>query len=255
MRIPIVKGVIERRILVNYRVVPEVLQAMLPAPFRPKLQGAYAIAGICLIRLAHIRPRWLPRFMGIASENAAHRIAIEWDSPDGVREGVFIPRRDTSSRWNSLAGGRIFPGEHQHAKFICHEDQERFDLDIRSDDGKTRIALHAEAAEGLSPQSVFGSLNEASRFFEHGSLGYSATRDATRFDGLELQCLSWEVQPLHVSEVHSSYFDDTARFPAGTATFDCALLMRNVHHEWHGRDSMCCPDTKLDRNRAHVITE
>jgi len=245
MRIPIIKGVIERRILVNYRVDPEALRPLLPSPFRPKLQGVHAVAGICLIRLRRIRPRWLPGFVGISSENAAHRIAVEWDSPDGVREGVFIPRRDTSSKLNALAGGRLFPGEHQHARFVCREENDRFDLDIQSDDGKTRIAIVAETSDALNSQSVFPSMEHASRFFERGSLGYSVTRDRGRLDGLELQCLNWQVQPLSVSQVRSSYFDDSTRFPAGTAEFDCALLMRNVHHEWHGRDTMCCHPTEV----------
>ena len=37
MRIPVVRGVIDRRILANFRVDPEVLARVLPQPFRPKL--------------------------------------------------------------------------------------------------------------------------------------------------------------------------------------------------------------------------
>ena len=55
------------------------------------------MAGICLIRLRHIRPRVLPWWMGISSENAAHRIAVQWESEGQVREGVYVVRRDTSS--------------------------------------------------------------------------------------------------------------------------------------------------------------
>lgn len=45
MRIPVVRGVIERRILVNYRVDPEVLAPLLPSPFRPKLYADLAWSG------------------------------------------------------------------------------------------------------------------------------------------------------------------------------------------------------------------
>ena len=75
MRIPVIRGLIDRRVLVNYRVDPEVLGKQLPAPFRPQLVRGYGIAGICLIRLKQIRPRFLPALCGIASENAAHRVA------------------------------------------------------------------------------------------------------------------------------------------------------------------------------------
>lgn len=78
MKLPVVKGVIDRRILVNYRVEPGVLNGLLPAPFRPKLVHGAGMAGICLIRLRQVRPAFLPAWLGISSENAAHRAAVEW---------------------------------------------------------------------------------------------------------------------------------------------------------------------------------
>ena len=112
MQLPNIQGVIRRRLLVNFRVDPSVIQRQLPAPFRPKLQAGYSVAGICLIRLENIRPRYVPSPFGINSENAAHRIAVTWEDERGVHDAVYIPRRDTSSLVNQLAGGRLFPGEH-----------------------------------------------------------------------------------------------------------------------------------------------
>lgn len=88
--------------------------------------------------------------------------------------------------------------------------------------------------------SVFRSLGEASVFFQAGSLGYSATPDPSRFQGLELRCLNWQVEPLEVEEVHSSFFEDEALFPKGSIAFDCALLMRGIKHEWYGKSDLCC---------------
>jgi uncharacterized protein YqjF (DUF2071 family) len=105
MQFPAMRGIIDRRILANFRIDPELLANVLPSPFRPKLVNGKGIAGICLIRLKQIRPRFVPAFMGIWSENAAHRIAVEWDQYGEAKEGVCIPRRDTSSRLNTLVGG------------------------------------------------------------------------------------------------------------------------------------------------------
>jgi hypothetical protein len=77
MRIPVIKGIIKRRLLVNFRADRAVVQRILPQPFRPKLHGEHSLVGICLIRLEHIRPSGLPGALGLASENAAHRIAVE----------------------------------------------------------------------------------------------------------------------------------------------------------------------------------
>ncbi len=110
MRIPVIRVLIGRRILVNFRGDPNVLARSSPDPFRPILVNDFGVAGICL---KHIRPRFAPRFVGISSENAAHRIAVQWGKDGETHEGVYIPRRDTSSRLNTLAGGGLFPGSDQ----------------------------------------------------------------------------------------------------------------------------------------------
>src|SRR5436190_22761012 len=133
MRLPTIQGVIRRRILVNFRVDPEVMQRQLPDRFRPKLQEGHAVAGICLIRLEHLRPKLVPEFVGLSSENAAHRIAVLWDDEQGVtHEGVFIPRRDTNSPVNYLLGGRVFSGEHHRAEFDIHETPTDLSVSMRS---------------------------------------------------------------------------------------------------------------------------
>ena len=233
MNMPAIEGVIERRLLVNYRVVPEALNGILPTPFRPKLVQGYAIAGICLIRLANLRPRGLPAAIGLHSENAAHRIAVQWDANGRTHEGVYIPRRDSDSCISAAVGGRIFPGRHHRASFEVAESDDHFDVALRSSDGRTRVRVAGRIAASLPSESVFANLDEASAFFRCGSIGYSATDHAGCYDGLELRVAEWRVEPLAVERVASSFFDDPRNFPAGTATFDCALVMRDVVHSWH----------------------
>lgn len=236
MYLPTLKGTIDRRLLVNYRVDPARLHELLPAPFRPKLIHGMGIAGICLIRLKHLRPRGLPTAIGFWSENAAHRIAVEWDEQGTVREGVYIPRRDSSSRLNALVGGRLFPGAHHHAHFAVTEADEDYSVRMVSDDGETRVAVEARRTSRLPERSIFASLDEASMFFERGALGYSATSRPGSLDCLELCCKNWRVEPLDVTRAESTFFDDPNRFPSGSAELDCALLMREIRHEWYVRE-------------------
>lgn len=246
MRLPVIRGLIRRRMLVNFRADPSVVQRLLPAPFRPKLHDGHAIVGVCLIRLEEIRAAGLPAFLGIASENAAHRFAVTWIDDQGrEQEGVYIPRRDTGSLLNHLAGGRIFPGEHHRARFTVQDDGRAIDFAMRSADGRIQVRLRARESGALPATSVFRSVDDASVFFEKGSLGFSATRDPGRLDGLTLRAFRWEVRPLEVAQADSSYFSDTALFPAGSIAFDHALLMRNIPHEWHGAADLCCEPAKL----------
>ena len=238
MRLPVIQGVIRRRILANFRVEPEVMQQQLPARFRPKLQQGFAVAGICLIRLEHIRPRFVPESVGLNSENAAHRVAVLWDEEDVTREGVFISRRDTDSQLNHLLGGRIFPGEHHQASFSVSESASEINLSLESTDAEVVVKLEGNPATELPSTSIFSSLAEASTFFEGGSLGYSVTHDPSRLDGLNLQTKEWHVEPLEIKNIYSSYFSDEEKFPQGSIAFDHALIMKNVVHEWHSADDL-----------------
>jgi len=240
MKLPVVRGLIDRRILANYRIDPVVMSAVLPRPFRPKIVGGFAIGGICLIRLKSIRPRFFPFRWGIGSENAAHRIAVEWDVGGEKREGVFIPRRDTSSLLNTLVGGRIFPGEHHHSTFVVKETTESLSVNLSSDDGETHVSILGTVTDTFRETSVFSSMTVASDFFKRGSVGYSVTRIDGKYDGLELRCRDWKMEALRIEKIESSYFDDISRFPAGSIQFDCALLMRSIEHEWYGREDICC---------------
>ncbi len=235
IKLPTIQGIIKRRILVNYRADAGVIENILPPEFRPKLYQGKAIAGICLIRLEHIRPHYTPEFLGLSSENAAHRIAAEWDDETGeTREGVYIPRRDTDSMLNHLAGGKIFPGEHHKADFKIEEDGNVINFRMQSDDGKVFINLDGEISKSFPENSIFSSLAEASKFFEKGSLGYSVKSSGEELDGIELEIANWQVKPLDVTRVESSFYGDETMFPQGSIEFDHALIMQNVAHEWHG---------------------
>ena len=233
MRLPEIDGEIERRLLVNYRVAPEALLPLLPSRFRLQLVDGAAVAGICLIRLGGLRPRGVPRALGIAaSENAAHRIAVEWDGPDGVQAGVYIPRRDTDSRLTVLLGGRAFPGVHSRARFSVTETDDDLRVAFRAVDGGVAADVHVRLTDELESSALFADAAAASQFFERGSVGWSPGAAPGALEGVRLDTTAWRVEPGQVVSARSSFFDDPARFPAGSAVLDCALVMRKVPVTW-----------------------
>ncbi|HVG31728.1 MAG TPA: DUF2071 domain-containing protein [Pyrinomonadaceae bacterium] len=238
LKLPTIEGIIRRRLLVNFHVDAEVVKRQLPARFRPKLQEGRAVAGICLIRLEHIRPKGLPEMIGMSSENGAHRIAVEWDEDGQTLEGVFIPRRDTNSTFNHLFGGRLFPGVQHAASFEVEESGTEISLSMKARDNSVRVEVEGRVAQNLPSDSIFKSLADASRFFEKGSRGLSVTADPQRLDSIALRTDQWRVEPIDLKRVYSSYFADESRFPAGSAVFDHALLMRNIAHEWLNASDM-----------------
>lgn len=231
MRIERVRGTIRRRILVNYRVEPDVIRQLLPSGFEPKLVGGHAMAGICLIRLEGQRPSWIPPGIGMSSENVAHRIAVIRRESGNERESVYIPRRDSASRLQRWLGGRAFPGELGSATFAVQDDGDSIVISMRAADG-LQVEFRGRGGDSMPSGSVFASLEDASRFFRAGSLGYSATRRNTRLDAVDLDAADWQVSALDVELARSTFFEDRSRFPLGSVEFDSALIMRNIEHEW-----------------------
>lgn len=233
--LPTIRGVIDRRVLVNFRVEPAALERVLPEPFSPQTAAGHGIGGICLIRFRDLRPRELPAWLGVGSENAAHRVAVEWTEGGERRTGVYVPRRDTDSRLNTLLGGRLFPGVHHRASFSVDETGGRYEVAMTARDDETHVRVAGEPAESLPEGTAFDSLAAASRFFEQGSVGHSPNERTGEYERLELETFEWEVTPLAVDGVASSYFE---RFEDSVA-FDHALLMRDIEHQWHEGEPVC----------------
>jgi hypothetical protein len=229
MKIPKIDGIIDRRILINFTAEPADVEKIIPYPFRPKVYKGKAIVGVCLIRLKNIKPKGFPNWLGLSSENGAHRIAVEWDENGKTHEGVYIPRRDTNSLFNTIIGGRLFPGKHYKAIFRVEESGENYKIHLNSSD-KTMIKFSAKEGNVFNKESIFESLENVSDFFEKGSIGYSP--NGKTFDGMELKSKQWKVRPLDVQDVESSFFNNEDIFPKGSVQFDNALLMTNIHHEW-----------------------
>lgn len=202
-----------------------------------------------MIRFKQLRPRLLPAWLGFASENAAHRIAVQWDQDGVPKEGVFIPRRDTNSWFNKAVGGRVFPGIFQRSRFEGNESKTEISLRIVRADGDTEISFAGHVSDQLPSTSIFPSLAAAAGFFSLGATGYSATYTEGHYHGMELRSLNWAVVPLTVDRAESCFFDDKNRFPVGTAILDCALLMRGIDHEWRSR-----PDLYRSSSASYLTT-
>jgi hypothetical protein len=225
-----IDSVIERRLLVNYRVAPQRVAELLPAPFRPQLVNGYAVAGVCFLRLGRARPARLPGAAGLTSENVAHRFAVEWDDAHGCQAGVWVPRRETSSRIAAAAGGHAFPGAYHLARFQVTESGGAISIQVRSHDGHVSLAARATPAETFMSM-LFPTLDDATDFFRRGSLGLSPS-GAHGVDGICLQAASWAARPVVLSQMRSSLFDDPAIFPGGTCELDSAMLMTNIAARW-----------------------
>lgn len=236
MQFNVMAGVIDHRILLNYRVDPKVLGKQLPSPLQPKLVKGWGIGGICQVSLSRMRPRGLPALAGVHSHNAAHRIAVR--HPDG--EGVYIPRRDTNSQLNQFAGGRLFPGLYALSQFEVEANGDSYSVEITDEAGHRLMLIQGRVAERVHEGSLFKSVEEGSAFFKAGDTGWSPGKTPGLLDTIELWTREWRIEPFAVTSQHSAYFTDEGLFPAGSVEFDSAFIMRGLEHEWRAHEGLAC---------------
>jgi hypothetical protein len=226
------EGVIRRRILLNFRADPSAVVPLLPAPLEVLTYNGFAIVGVCLIGLAKLRPKGIPGALGLSSENMAHRIAVCYPAHDGMHDGVFIWRRETDRRLVTLLGGRLFPGAHKRADFVIEEDRDSLSVAVKTEGGLADVDFAGSFETAWPPDSIFPAFVDAAEFFRRGDCGFSCSLRAGRLDGLRLKTLQWEMRTLRPKRLCSAFFQDRERFSSNSIHFDCALLMRDIPHEW-----------------------
>ncbi len=238
--IKIIEGIIDRRILVNYRIDPHYLKKILPSPFKPRLINGYGLGGICLIRFEKMRPTWLPSIVGTSSENGTHRFCVEWKKNGKLYNGVYVKKRFTNSRLHEFGGEKIFPGRLVFSDFKASEEKGHYSISFKSKNGEYAY-VEAYETHQFPINSLFKTIEEASEDFRKDQIGYSPHKQKNQFKGVKLNTDNWEVSPLCLKNCKSSLFSNLDIFPTGSVEVDHVLLMKNIKHSWENVGAICSP--------------
>lgn len=226
MRMPKFRSMVQHRMLINYRIDPEVARGLVPEGMRPQLVNGMAVAGVCHIRQNKLRPAWLPFALGLRAESSAHRIAVEWDDATGTQSGVYVVERHSSSPLVRLAGGRLVPGVQKPARIDSDTGGYVIRLDL--DSAATTVSAEVAISDELHSELWGSDLHAASEFFRTGFVGWSPGHSGD-VEALRIDTDAWKVVPADVVHVESSFFDS---LPEGSAVLDCVLVLRNVEFDW-----------------------
>jgi hypothetical protein len=213
------RGVIERRLFVIYRLDPDVAKQLLPAPFRARLTSGYALAGIALAHLGRLRPGGFPPLAGLSREGATHGIAVEWESARSLHTGVFVVHRDSAGVGAVLSLRRA-------PKFTVDERTDGLRVAYISRDRAVQVDVDVSLATALEGSTLFRNVRAAARFLELDGAGGAAWTPQLR--GIKLSAGDGCVSAARVRTAASSIFADSSMFPPGSVHLDSALLLRDL---------------------------
>jgi len=233
VRVALVHGVIERRLLVAYRLDPVVAQQVLPPPFRARQINGYAVAGIALARLGRLRPAGLPSVRTLTRETTTHGVAVEWESARALHTGVYILHRDrgapTAVAPAAIPRGRLGRRLHPVPEFTVDERADGLRVAYASRDRAVRVEVDVSLGSSLDASALFPDVPTAARFFDLDGAG-AGWGPTVR--GLRLTAEDRSLGAAHILTARSSIFADASLFPPGSVHVDSGLLLRNVAVAW-----------------------
>ncbi|HTN79565.1 MAG TPA: hypothetical protein VMK16_07820 [Acidimicrobiales bacterium] len=225
VRTPVLQATLERRLLLTYRLDPDAVADLVPGPFWLHMVGGFAVGSITLDHVTALRPRGLPAAAGFTSQNAAHRIAVEWDQHGRKAAGTFVLSRHTSARRIAVAGDRLFPGLRMRADFDVDDRGPNVSVGFRGSDGS---AVDAEVVvdDDVGRSELFSAPQEGWRLAVRGAMTASLRRKAGELDWIDEHARGGRVRAASIERVTSSLFS------AALGTPDSAIVARDVMIEW-----------------------
>lgn len=215
------RGRVQCRYLMVYRVDPAVAAPLLPEGSSPHVFRGSTLIVLCYTHLVGASSRLLPRWLRGQSDHLAWRIPVV---RDGVR-GVWIPRRDTSSWVSVRFSGALSQGTYHLARFELEDGEGRLRLRV-SAGGEEVLYLAAEHAGELRG-SLFSTTRQAHEYLAEAGAVNPPDPLAPALDRLDVGTGN-TVEPLLVRELRIPRFEDVGLFPRGSVEFDCCLRLTNA---------------------------
>ncbi len=218
---PDLVGDVECRVLLNYRVDVERLNAVLPDPFYPvDVEDGVGLGGVCAASLEDARPRFTPRTLGLTVDNTIHRVAVQWKEGDSLRRGSYVVRRDAAGRLKALVESRLMPGDVHPARITMDFDVDSGEYWVRADCDTEFIRFDAVEAGDVDEASVFDSPDEVMEFFAEEEVSYAG--EPGSFEVVESCSVDADLQPLEIKKARSSFFENLGgEFDSAVAVVDC----------------------------------
>lgn len=231
---PVVRGMVERRLVGCYACEPADVARALPDGLQPFDVDGRAIATVVLEWWRDVRPGFLPSFFGGSPARALHRIVVAGSGPDGRPAPCsWSVRIDSTSpfgawledgRWSELARPARIELEDEHA---C------LDATMVSHDGRVHVDFAGRRGEARRGAGRFETAGAFERFWERTARPCRLRNGRAIAGPPDRARLGWE--PLAVERDVVSLFDDpelfgSCRFELDSAWIGSALARESSPH-------------------------
>lgn len=235
-------GRIDRCVLLSLRTPAEGVRRLVPRGLRllvkahPRTGEAFAFWNIVLCRIGSMRPRGLPRPVGVSYHHVAYRLMVEADDGtapgESPTQGLYFLRSDADSALVAGPGDLVSDFRFHRARIGAQRCGEAESWAVRSRDGLGDASCDLEEGEQtLADGSPFADMPDARRFLKYRALGLAPTADGSRLRLAEVfrDESSWRESPARVASARWSYLESIGE---GHTTVEAACRVAPIEYRW-----------------------
>jgi len=224
---------------INYRVQPDALAALLPAPLEPEIHKGRGWVQVLVSSLRDLRPPGLPALFGTCFYQVSYRAAVRYRDKDGTsRRGGYFVRSETNHPVMRAVGNALAEFKFHDfgaADVVMLRDGDRLTVGVDPKpafpDGRLVTVVDTRHRTAPPPGSSWSSLAELhDPLVEcYDALGVDAEQGHLYI--LTIDRDPWNARFVEPQSVYSEYFD-TGPLGKGAAEIDSVLHLEECRYRW-----------------------
>jgi uncharacterized protein YqjF (DUF2071 family) len=224
---------------INYRVAPEALAPLLPAPLEPEIHKGHGWVQVLVSSLRDMRPPGMPALFGQCFYQASYRAAVRYRGPDGDwRRGGYFVRSETNHPVMRAVGNALAEFKFHDfgaADMVMLREGDRLTVGVDPEpefpDGRLVSVVDTRPREAPPATSCWSSLDELHEPLVecYDALGVDA--ELGHLYILTIDRDPWNARFVQPKNVYSEYFD-TGPLGEGAAELDSVLHLAQCRYRW-----------------------
>jgi Uncharacterized conserved protein (COG2071) len=142
-----IKAHFRASLVLAYAVHAPVLRALLPAGLTLDTYGEFGFLAIALVETLHLRPAFLPAWLGRSFFLSGYRIFTRHQTAAGRSlRGLRILRSDTDRRSMQCFGNLLTHYHYEHSRFCVRHNPQTYEVQVTTPDGRADLQVVADLA-------------------------------------------------------------------------------------------------------------
>lgn len=221
--------------LVNFRMAPAVLAAVLPTSLQPDLYEGQAFLSVVIADMDRMRPAFLPALFGVTYQQVVYRAVVR----SGDQRGVFFLRSDADNRLMVAMGNLLSFFRFHRARIVRTRGADRHHVDLVTDPSD-HADIHATfepprqpPTDPDAPASLFPDAAAAQAFLVELYTAFRPSASGETLDRVRIKRGAWHIQLMDAPRARFDFMVGSKAFPGGSTELDSVIYVRDIEYYWH----------------------